>query len=208
MINNVYHTAYHKTTVHSNKTPCVTRCRLTSQYTLPAEYNSDRKSVSGFVITIGRVPTSWGSRKQTAIAPSTTEAEYARLSEAPREVTWIRNLCESLGHKQRTPTLISQDNVGSIGWANRIGKFARSKHIYLRMHHIQTLVQDKATAPVQVPTGAMEADIKTKPLAGELFRESRDLLRVTRPGIARHRTVFSNEKRTQLKDRSPSPEHD
>jgi hypothetical protein len=25
--------------VHSNKTPCVTRCRLTSQYILPAEYN-------------------------------------------------------------------------------------------------------------------------------------------------------------------------
>jgi hypothetical protein len=48
----------------------------------------------------------------------------------------------------------------------------------------------------------------TKPLAGELFRESRDLLRVTRPDIARHRTVFSNEKRTQLKDCSPSPEHD
>jgi hypothetical protein len=34
---------------------------------------SDRKSVSGFVITIGRVPISWGSRKQTAIALSSTE---------------------------------------------------------------------------------------------------------------------------------------
>jgi hypothetical protein len=117
-------------------------------------------------------------------------------------------LCESLGHKQRTPTLISQDNVGSIGWANGIGKFARSNHRDFSMHHIQSLVQDKLIAPVQVPTGAMEADIMTKPLAGELFRESRDLLLVTRPDIARHRTVLSNEKRTELKDRSPSPEHD
>jgi hypothetical protein len=40
VINNVYHTAYHKTTVHPSKTPCVTRCRLTSHYILPAEYNS------------------------------------------------------------------------------------------------------------------------------------------------------------------------
>jgi hypothetical protein len=169
---------------------------------------SDRKSVSGVVITIGRVPISWGSRKQTAIAISTIEADYASLSEASREVTWIRNLSESLGHKQKTPTLISQDNVGSIGWTNGIGKFVCSKHIDLRMHHIQILVQDKVIAPVQVPTGAMEADIMTKPLAGELFRESRDLLRVTRPDIARHRTMFYNEKRTQLKDRIPSPEHD
>jgi hypothetical protein len=35
----VYHTTYHKTTVHSNKTPCVTRCRPTSHYILPVEYN-------------------------------------------------------------------------------------------------------------------------------------------------------------------------
>jgi hypothetical protein len=128
---------------------------------------SDRKSVSGFVITIGRVPISWGSRKQTAIALSTTEAEYASLSEASREATWIRKLCASRGYNQKTPTLISQDDVGSIGWANGIGKFARSKHIDLRMHHIQTLVQDKVIAPVKVPTGAMEARIMTKPLAGE-----------------------------------------
>jgi hypothetical protein len=40
VINNVYHKAYHKTTVHSNKTPCVTICRLTSQHILPAEYNN------------------------------------------------------------------------------------------------------------------------------------------------------------------------
>jgi hypothetical protein len=39
VINDAYHMEYHRTTVHSNKTPCVTRCRLTSHYILPAEYN-------------------------------------------------------------------------------------------------------------------------------------------------------------------------
>jgi RNase H-like domain found in reverse transcriptase len=42
VINNVYHTAYHKTTVHSNKTPCVTRFRLPSHCILPAEYNKQQ----------------------------------------------------------------------------------------------------------------------------------------------------------------------
>jgi Reverse transcriptase (RNA-dependent DNA polymerase) len=38
---------------------------------------SDVKSVSGFVITLGNVPVSWGSRKLAAVALSSTEAEYA-----------------------------------------------------------------------------------------------------------------------------------
>jgi hypothetical protein len=46
---------------------------------------SDRKSVSGFVITLGNVPIPWGSKKQTAVALSSTEAEYASLSEAAKE---------------------------------------------------------------------------------------------------------------------------
>jgi hypothetical protein len=46
---------------------------------------SVRKSVSGFVITLGNVPVSWGSKKQTAVALSSTEAEYASLSEAAKE---------------------------------------------------------------------------------------------------------------------------
>jgi hypothetical protein len=45
---------------------------------------SDHKSVSGFVITLGNVPVSWGRKKQTAVALSSTEAEYASLSEAAK----------------------------------------------------------------------------------------------------------------------------
>jgi hypothetical protein len=45
VINNVYHTAYHKTTMHSSKTPYVTRCRLTSQYTVYYQQNTTLVSI-------------------------------------------------------------------------------------------------------------------------------------------------------------------
>jgi hypothetical protein len=53
---------------------------------------SDRKSVSGFVATLGDVPVALWSMKKTAVASSSTEAEYASLSETSKEIMWIRGL--------------------------------------------------------------------------------------------------------------------
>jgi hypothetical protein len=49
---------------------------------------SDRKSVSGFVNT-GRCPGSLVEQGITAVALSSTEAEYASLSETSKEIMWL-----------------------------------------------------------------------------------------------------------------------
>lgn len=41
----------------------------------------------------------WNSRKQTAVATSTTEAEYVSLSTAAMEGIWIKNILIELGTK-------------------------------------------------------------------------------------------------------------
>ncbi len=76
--------------------------------------NEDRTSVSGKIITVGGALVSWKSSKQKYIALSSTEAEYVSLSEASREVAWLRNLLSSVGYKQDNPTPVFQDNTGSI----------------------------------------------------------------------------------------------
>ncbi len=42
--------------------------------------HADRKSTSGFVFTLNRGPISYGSKKQTVVALSSTKAEYIALS--------------------------------------------------------------------------------------------------------------------------------
>ena len=40
----------------------------------------DRKSTSGYLFRVGNATVSWGSKKQSCVALSTTEAEYMSLS--------------------------------------------------------------------------------------------------------------------------------
>jgi len=54
----------------------------------------------------------WGSKKQTTIALSSTEAEYVALSEAAREAMWLYQLYGELGYPQTDPILILGDNNG------------------------------------------------------------------------------------------------
>ncbi len=59
--------------------------------------HADRKSTSGFVLTLNGGPISYGSKKQAVVALSSTEAEYVALSLAAREATWLRLLLTELG---------------------------------------------------------------------------------------------------------------
>ena len=77
----------------------------------------DYKSTSGYVFVAGGGAITWRAKKQTTIALSSTEAEYVALSEAGREICWLRNLYEELGYKQKYPSLLKGDNDGSIAMA-------------------------------------------------------------------------------------------
>ena len=68
-----------------------------------------RKSMSGFIFKLGDSTISWGSKKQSVVALSTTEAEYIALSLACQEAVWLRNLLGDFKHKQEE-TIIYEDN--------------------------------------------------------------------------------------------------
>ncbi|KAG2951261.1 hypothetical protein PC119_g28235 [Phytophthora cactorum] len=58
---------------------------------------ADRKSTSGYTFMLMGAPVSWGSKKQSSVSLSTSEAEYIALSLAIQEGKWIhRLLCEIL----------------------------------------------------------------------------------------------------------------
>jgi hypothetical protein len=51
---------------------------------------NDRKSTSGFVFVLAGGAISWGLKKQSAVALSSTEAEYIAATHAAKEVVWLR----------------------------------------------------------------------------------------------------------------------
>ncbi|KAG2802764.1 hypothetical protein PC111_g18959 [Phytophthora cactorum] len=87
-------------------------------------------------------PVSWGSKKQSSVSLSTSEAEYIALSLAIQEGKWIhRLLCEILAATNETgPELkIREDNQSCIKMTKNPVNHGRAKHIvdtaYTTMTH-------------------------------------------------------------------------
>jgi hypothetical protein len=52
--------------------------------------HTDRKSVSGYVVTIAGGAVAWSSKKQNTVALSTAEAEYISATHVSKQVLWHR----------------------------------------------------------------------------------------------------------------------
>ncbi|GAA5990581.1 hypothetical protein JCM11641_007793, partial [Rhodosporidiobolus odoratus] len=139
-----------------------------------ADHGADkdtRRSVSGHVFGVGTdsllsTAISWLSRRQASVSISSTEAEYIALSEAAREMLWLRQLLRELGFDTTTPLLIRGDNSGSLLLANHPTSHSRTKHIAVHYHFTRELVEEGKIVLKWVPTDEMVADVFTKGLAG------------------------------------------
>jgi hypothetical protein len=122
----------------------------------------DRRSISGYVFLVGGGAITWGSKKQTTVALSSTEAEYVALSEASREAMWLRHLYGELGFIQKEPILLLGDNDGSIAMAKNPQFHKRTKHVDIRWHWIRELVNDGLISISDCRDPQQTADILTK----------------------------------------------
>ena len=131
----------------------------------------DRKSVNGYVVSVGGGAVSWCSRKQTVVAASSCEAEYIALTMASKEAMWFRRLASDVFGKRLldTPTPLWSDNDGAMDTARTGNINRRNKHIDLAYHFVQDAVRRKIVELHYVPTTENTADILTKPLSRVLF---------------------------------------
>ena len=56
-----------------------------------------RKSTTGYLVTHSGGAVSWQSRLQKCVALSSTEAEYIAITEASKELLWLKRLAGELG---------------------------------------------------------------------------------------------------------------
>lgn len=95
----------------------------------------DRKSTSGFFVSLNNVADSWGSRK-----PS--EAEDISLSQCGKDIHWVRQLLHKIGMNCSGPPSLFEDNTGAIIWAKHL---RHTKNIELKYHFIGELVKKQVS---------------------------------------------------------------
>src|SRR5216684_423630 len=134
---------------------------------------NDHKSTSGFVFMLGGTAISWSSKKQAAVALSSTESEYIAGAHATKEAIWLRQLLSNLGYGTHLPTLLRIDNQSAITIAKNPEFHDRTKHIDVRYHYLWQKYESGEIALDYMPTHAQPADILTKGLGHEKHNQFR-----------------------------------
>eukprot|EP00253_Pinus_taeda_P033599 PITA_33599 len=129
----------------------------------------DRKSTAGYVFSLGSGIVTWTSKKQHAVALSSTKAEYRGLVKASCEAVWLRRMLADMHVSQAGPTPLFCDNPGVLKLAKNPIFHEQTKHVETHCHYIQQLVEDKSIQLLYVPTMEQPADIFTKPLGPDKF---------------------------------------
>ena len=122
---------------------------------------------------------SWASKKQSIVPLSSTEAEYVTASLASQEAIWLRALLRDISFVQKKPTVIKEDNQGTIA-LSRIQSIIQERNIIIDInyHFIRDKVAEKELILYYCPTEQMLANLQTKPLGKTLFQRLRGLMGV------------------------------
>lgn len=143
-----------------------------------ADYGGDldtRASTTGFLFKVYGGAVVWGSKKQSATACSTVEAEFRAASHAVKEALWLRGLLEEL-HFDVWKIPLYCDNTGCIQNLKNPVNSKYTKHVAVSFHHARSAVIQGQVDVKYISTQANVADIFTKPLVPVLFKQHRETL--------------------------------
>ena len=130
------------------------------------------------MFSFGSAAVTWSSKKQLAVALSSTEAEYRGAAMTACEIAWLRKLLDDLGLQVDKKVVIYCDNLSSIQLARNPVFHARTKHIEVHYHFIRERVLAGDIDLVYVSTEEQVADIFTKALGAEKLCRFRTMLGV------------------------------
>nr|GEW27621.1 ribonuclease H-like domain-containing protein [Tanacetum cinerariifolium] len=126
----------------------------------------DRKSTSDVCTFMGCCLTSWFLKKQTALAISTTKAEYVSIEKACQQALWMKQaLVDYDVRLDKIPIMC--DNKWAIDLSKDPVQHSRTKHIEIRHRFIHDNVQKGNISIEEVSSEDNIADILTKPVKND-----------------------------------------
>nr|GFB96403.1 retrovirus-related Pol polyprotein from transposon TNT 1-94 [Tanacetum cinerariifolium] len=121
---------------------------------------------------IGCCLTSWFSKKQSALAKSTTEAEYVSAGKACQQALWMKQALIDYDVRINDVPIMC-DNKGAIDLSKNPVQHSRTKHIEIHRHFLRDNVQKGHILIEKVSSVDNIADILTTPLKRESFNYPR-----------------------------------
>jgi len=146
-----------------------------------ASSKDDRRSTSGFVITFGSSPISWGTKKQTTVARSSTEAEYRAIATATTELVWLRSLLRELNIPILCPPVLYCDNIGATYMTVNPVFHARTKHVEIDFHFVRDEVASGRLHVRYLPSVNQVTDLLTKLASTDRLLRFKTKLQVLQP---------------------------
>eukprot|EP00253_Pinus_taeda_P012207 PITA_12207 len=138
----------------------------------------DRKSTSGGAFFMGSRLVSWFSKKQSSIALSTAEAEYAVAASCCTQLLWMMQTLQDYQITCTPPISILCDNTSVINISKNPVMHSKIKHIPIKYHFLREQVLEQKVKLEYVPSKEQVADILSKPLPRETFEYLRQKLGV------------------------------
>jgi len=151
---------------------CFRKSNLTLQGFLDANLGGDfdtKKSTTGYIFTLGGTTVSWKSKLQHRVSLSTMEVEYIVISEAAKEMIWLKNFLNELGKEQENASMFS-DSQSAVSLAKNSVFHSRCKHIQLRYHFIKELINDGDLSLLKILGSENPTDMLTKAVTTDNLR--------------------------------------
>jgi hypothetical protein len=138
-----------------------------------------RKSTSGILFTFAGGAVSWQSKLQKCVALSTTEAEYVAMTEAGKEMLWLKRFLQELGMKQEK-YVIHCDSQSALDLSKNAMYHSRTKHNDVRYHWLRQEVEEQHFKLEKIHTDKNPADMMTKVVTREKLQLCAKLISMNR----------------------------
>jgi len=93
-----------------------------------------RRSVSGMIVYLGKVPILWKSQMQARTSLSSGEAEFIAVGEVTRHVLMLRYVMDEMGFGQTEPTTVHCDASAALQALEKQKCDSKLKHVATRFH--------------------------------------------------------------------------